>query len=103
MQTSLNQRVIKQAIVFSARDKGKASHIGEDRSIAILPIEPEHCAFWWDLMGRQIPANGGDHLAQFLPIAPVPSVPETAEPTFNCAPATPLFSCLSTSPRLRPR
>ena len=31
-------------------------------------------------MGRQIPANSGERFAQFLPIPPVPSIPETAEP-----------------------
>src|SRR5579875_2177436 len=31
-------------------------------------------------MGRQIPANGRECLAPFLSIAPVSSVPETAEP-----------------------
>jgi len=42
-------------------------------------------------MGRQIPANGRETPAQFFSIAPVPSVPETAEPTFNRVPVTPLY------------
>ena len=36
-----------------------------------------------------IPANGRTSLAPFLPRSPVPTVPQTAEPTFNCAPETP--------------
>jgi hypothetical protein len=41
-------------------------------------------------MGRQIWANSRETLAQFFSIALVPSVPETAEPTFNCVPVTAL-------------
>jgi hypothetical protein len=80
MQTGLDQRMIKQVIVFAARHKREPSHIGEYGSIAILPIEPQQCAFLWELRGCQIPANGRERLAQFLSIAPVPPVPETAQP-----------------------
>jgi len=46
------------------------------------------------VMGRQIPTNGHKPLAQFFPIVPVPSVAETAEPTFNCEPEQSWFvSC----------
>jgi hypothetical protein len=46
VQACLNERMVEQAIVFPAGDKREASHIGEDRSIAILPIEPHQRAFW---------------------------------------------------------
>jgi hypothetical protein len=80
VQARLDQRMIEQMIVFATRHKREASHIGKHRSIAVLPVEPEQRAFLWKLMSRQIPANGRERLAQFLSIAPVPSVPETAEP-----------------------
>jgi len=40
VQPRLNERVIEQAIVFAARHKREASHIGKHSSRAILPIEP---------------------------------------------------------------
>jgi hypothetical protein len=56
-----------------------------------LPIQPQKSAFLWKVVGRQIPTNGGEPLAQFFPIAPVPAVAETAEPLItvrlrNCCP-----------------
>jgi hypothetical protein len=39
VQACLNERMVEQAIVFPAGDKCEASHIGEHRSIAVLPIE----------------------------------------------------------------
>ncbi len=41
VQTGLDQRMIEQVIIFAASDKREASSIGEHRSIAIVPIEPE--------------------------------------------------------------
>jgi hypothetical protein len=37
--------MIEQVIVFAARHKREASHIGEHGSIAILPIQPQKSAF----------------------------------------------------------
>jgi hypothetical protein len=58
-----------------------------------LPIQPQERARSVELIRGEILANGRKPLAQFFPIAPVPSVSETAEPTFNYAPVTPL--CVS--------
>ncbi len=80
MQARLNLRMIEQIIVLATRHKREASHIGKHRPIPILAIEAEQRAFLWELMGSQIPANGRDPLAQFLPVASVPTVAETAEP-----------------------
>jgi hypothetical protein len=44
-QPRLKQRMIEQVIVFAARHKREASHIGEHGSIAILPIQPQKSAF----------------------------------------------------------
>ena len=40
VQTCLNQRVIEHAGVFASGHKREPSHIGEDGSGAILPVEP---------------------------------------------------------------
>jgi hypothetical protein len=66
VQARLNQRMIEQAIGFVAGHKREASHIGQHGSRAVLPIEPQQRAFWWEVVGCQIPANGGETLAQFL-------------------------------------
>src|SRR5579883_650021 len=44
VQTRLNERMIKEAIVFAAGHKREASEVGEHRSIAILAIEPDQRA-----------------------------------------------------------
>ena len=53
-------------------------------------------------MGRQIPANSGERFAQFLPIPPVPSIPETAEPLItmrlrHCCPCPDNLPAFATS------
>ena len=78
--------MIEHRVVFAAGHKGKASQIGEDRPAAILSIEPQQRMGLWELMRREIATNGGEALTQFLPLASIPFVPKTAEPTFNCAP-----------------
>ena len=79
MQPRLDQWVIEHAVLFATGHIREASHIGEHGSVAILAVEPEQCTFWWELMGRQIPANGGEPLAQFLAIVPVAAIAETTE------------------------
>jgi len=90
VQASLNQRMIEEVRVFPTHHEREACHIGEHCSIAVLPIEPEQCAFLWKLMSCQIPANGRKPLAQFFPVSPIAPGAETAEPTFSCAPVRPL-------------
>jgi hypothetical protein len=80
VQTCLNQRVIKHTVFFAAGHKGEASEIGEHRSGAVLPIKAQKRVFLWELVGSQIPTNGGERLAQFLSIATVPAIAKTAEP-----------------------
>ena len=80
MQTRLNQRMIEQVIVFAARHKREASHISEHGPVAILPVKAQQGAFLRQGVDSQIPTNRGEPLAQFFPIAPVPTVAETAEP-----------------------
>lgn len=80
VQACLNEWMVEQTRVFPAGHQREASHIGEDRSIALLPVTPDQRAFWWELRGSQRPANGRESLASFLPRASVPTVAETAEP-----------------------
>ena len=80
MQTCLNERMIEDAVLFAAGHKRKASYIGEHSSRAILPVEPQQRAFLRKVGGSQIPTNGGEPLAQFLPISPIASVAKRAEP-----------------------
>ncbi len=44
------------------------------------PSSREPRAFLRKVVGSQIPANGGEPLAQFLPVAPVPPIAKRAEP-----------------------
>jgi hypothetical protein len=93
VQTRLNERMIEHPVFFATGHKGKACQVGEYRPGTILPIKPQKRTFLWELVCGQILTNGYETLSQFLPISAIPSVPETAEPTFNCAPVTPL--CVS--------
>src|SRR5260370_36459507 len=80
VQACLNERMIKQVIVFATGDKGEPGHIGEHGPVAILSVETQQRAFLRQVMGRQIPTNGGDSLTQFLPIPPVPAIAKRAQP-----------------------
>src|SRR5690348_10593481 len=94
----------EQIIVFAAHHKREPCHIGEHYSIAILPIEARaSCVKRSTLRRRQIPMNGGKPLAQFLPISSIPTVPETAEPTFSYAPEQPLCVSERLAPACVPR
>ena len=46
VQACLNERMIKQVIVFATGHKGEPGHIREHGPVAILSIEPEQRAFW---------------------------------------------------------
>ncbi len=45
VETRLDERMIKHAVLFATGHKREASHIGEHRPIPILPIEPQQRAF----------------------------------------------------------
>src|SRR5260370_2575781 len=72
--------MVEQVILFVGRHNGEPSHIGKHGSRAILPIEPQQCAFLRKAVGSQISTNGHKPLAQLLSISPVAPIPETAEP-----------------------
>ncbi len=80
VQTCLNQRVIEHAVLLAAGHKREPSHIGEDGSGAILPVEPQQGARSFELRRREIAPNGQEPLAQFLPVPPVATMAKRAEP-----------------------
>src|SRR5260370_472091 len=80
VQACLNERMIKQVIVFATGDKGEPGHIGEHGPVAILSVETQQRTFLRQGVGRQIPTNGGESLTQFLPIPPVPAIAKRAQP-----------------------
>ena len=94
--------MIEHAVFFAARHKREGGHIGKHGSRAILPIEPQQRAFLRKVVGRQVPTNGREPLAQFLSIAPVAPIPETAEPLVAMGEAQTTVRVRTTSPRLRP-
>jgi len=63
MQTRLDERVIKDAVVFATGHKREARHSGEHRPGAILAIEPQQGAFWSKLRCSQVPTNSCKTLA----------------------------------------
>jgi hypothetical protein len=81
VQTCLDQRMIKRCVLFPTGHKGERGQVGEHCSSAILPIEPQQGALRWKLMCLEVLGDCRKALAQFLPVAPVPSV---AKPT-GCA------------------
>jgi hypothetical protein len=83
VQTCLNARVIEQTVLFAAGDKREPSQIGKHSSVPILAVESKQGVFLWKLVPREIPADGGEALAEFCSVQPIASVPETAEPTFS--------------------
>ena len=102
VQPRLDLRMIEQVVVFATAHKRKPCHIGDHGPIAILPIQPQQRARSFELIRRQIPANGGERLAQFFPIPPVPSIPETAEPLItmrlrHCCPCPDNLPAFATS------
>ncbi len=80
VQTRLNERVIEEAIVLAAGHKREPSKIGEYGSIAILPIQPQQRARSFEVICRQISANGRESFAQFFPVSSIPTVPKRTEP-----------------------
>lgn len=80
METRLDKRVIEHAVLLATGHKRESCEIREHGPGALLPIEPEQSPFLWKLVCSQIPTNGSFALTQFLPVAPVATVPKTAEP-----------------------
>jgi hypothetical protein len=80
MQTRLDERMIKDGVVFSSCYTGKANQVGQHGSSAILTVKPEQSVLFRELVHREIAANGCESLAQFCSVASVASIAKTAEP-----------------------
>jgi len=80
VQTRLNERMIKHAVLFATGHESEASQINEYGPSPILAVEPQQGALRWELIHGEIPTNGAEPLAQFLPIATVPPVAKRTEP-----------------------
>jgi hypothetical protein len=86
VETRLHERVSEHGVLLTAGHKGEAGQIRKHGSCALLAIEPEERTPLRELVGPERAINGGEPLTQFLPVAPVAFVSNTAEPTFSCAP-----------------
>jgi hypothetical protein len=60
----LDQRMIKHPVVFASGNAREPSQISEDGPGPVLPIESQERAGLWKLIGREIPSNGRQALAQ---------------------------------------
>ncbi len=83
MQTSLDEGMIEGGVLLAAGHKGKAGQIREHRSGSIQPVEPQQRPLRWELIRAEIACDRSQSLVQFLPIASVASVSETAEPVIT--------------------
>jgi hypothetical protein len=80
VQTRLDERVIKHAVLFAPCHKGEASQVSEHGPGAILSVKPEQVALRRKLVGRKVARDRGKSLAQFRSVEPVASVAKRAEP-----------------------
>jgi hypothetical protein len=71
MQTRLDERMIKDCVLFASGHKGEANQVGEDGSGAILSVKPEQGALLWELVRSLIATDGRECLAQFRSVEPV--------------------------------
>ena len=72
--------MIKHAVLFAAGHEGEARQIGENRSRAILAVQPQQGALFRQLVRREVASNGRKRLSQFHTVAPIASVAKRAEP-----------------------
>ena len=72
--------MIKHPVVFASGHEREPSQISEDGPGPVLPIESQERAGLWKLIGSEIPSKGRQALAQLLSVAPVATIPKTAEP-----------------------
>src|SRR6266536_369730 len=80
VQARLDDRQVKDPIVFASHHEGETEQIGQDGSGPIQPIKPEEGALFWKLMRSQV---GPDRLhcsAQLLSVRSVAWIAEGAEP-----------------------
>ncbi len=79
VQACLDEGMVEHAVLFASGHESKTCEIAEHRSRAILAVKPNQGARGIELIRFEIATNGSEPLAQFLPIAPVPTIAETAD------------------------
>ena len=102
MQTALDLWPIQHAVIFAAHDEREACQIGDDGPCPVLPIQPYQGADRRKMVRLQIAPDSGQRSAQFLPVASIAAVAETAEPVVTMGEAQTTVRVRTTSPRLRP-
>jgi hypothetical protein len=102
MQTALDLWPIYYGVIFPAHDEREVCQISDDSSRPILPIQSQQGAARRKMMGLQIPPNGSQRPAQFLPVESIAFVAKTAEPLGAMGEAQTTVRVRTTSPRLRP-
>ncbi len=102
VQTALHRLPIQHGVIFAAHDEREACQIGDDGPCPILPIQPQQGADRRKMVCLQIAPDGGQRPAQFLPVASIAAVAETAEPVVTMGEAQTTVRVRTTSPRLRP-
>jgi hypothetical protein len=102
VQTALDRLLIQHGVIFAAHHERQACQIGDDGPCSILPIQPQQGAARRNLVCLQIASDGGQRPAQFLAVASIASVAETAEPVVTMSEAQTTVRVRTTSPRLRP-
>jgi hypothetical protein len=80
VQTRLDERMIQHGVVFATHHEREASQIRQHGSGAILPIEPEQGSLMRKLVHSEVATDGPEGLTQFLPVEPIASVANRAEP-----------------------
>jgi len=79
-----------------------ASQIGDDGTRPILSIQTEQGALLRELVQSRIAPDGRERAMQFLPVEPIASIAERAEPLVGVSEAQTAVRVRTTSPRLRP-
>jgi hypothetical protein len=74
VQTCLDDRQIKEPIIFAAHHEGAPAQIGQDGSGPLQTIKPQQSALVWKLVCFQVGANHLHPWTQLLSLLPVAGV-----------------------------
>src|SRR5713226_1096163 len=80
MQTALDLGSIQYRVIFAAHHEGEICQIRDDSPRPILPIQSQQGTRRGKMVCLQIVPDSGQCPAQFLPVASIATVAETAQP-----------------------
>src|SRR5439155_16468959 len=83
VQATLDLWPIQHAVIFAAHHEREACQIGDDSPRPILPIQSQQDRRRRKMVCLQVVPDGGQRSAQFLPVASIAAVAETAEPVIT--------------------